>query len=199
MIRFGNKYAVPVPVFWTSGRLTHQAAFRLNVSRTRAAAPARSLLIWGGVEADGTLFLEPALMVSAPPSLPQPGGGGHMIVGMAADGRRLFSLEFTMPTLADGDGQSRFAFAVPVMPDWTALASIRLSGNQRSFTLDGEGDRAVAVVRDLATRRVRAILRSDGKAAFGAEALGDRAAALSALQLGLEVLFSHGIPDPAGS
>ena len=27
---------VPVPVFWTSGRLKHQAAFRLSFSRARA-------------------------------------------------------------------------------------------------------------------------------------------------------------------
>ena len=169
--------------------------FRVTDTRGRAAATARSLLIWGGVEADGTPFLEPAFVVDAPPNLPQPGGGGHTIVGTAADGRRLFSLEFAMPMLADGDGQSRFAFAVPVMSDWTELASITLSGNQRSFTLDGEGDRAMAVVRDPATRQVRAILRSGGAPEFGAAALRGRAATLSVLQPRLEVLFSRGIPD----
>lgn len=173
--------------------------YRVTDTRGRSAPPARSLLIWGGTEANGAPFLEPALVVDAPPNLPQPGGGGHTIVGRAADGRPLFSLEFTMPELADGDGQSRFAFAVPVMPDWTALASITLSGNQRSFTLEGEGVRAVAVVRDSATRQVRAILRSEGEGEFGAMALGDRATALSARQPGLEVLFSRGIPDLAAS
>ena len=176
---------------------TKALGYRLTDTRGRAAAPARTLLIWGGVEADGTPFLEPAFVVDVPPNLPQPGGGGHTIVGMAADGTRLFSLEFTMPELADGDGGSRFAFALPVKPDWTALASITLSGNQRSFTLEGEGDRAVAIVRDSDTRRVRAILRSDGAAELGAMALGDRATVLSALQPGLEILFSRGIPDLA--
>ena len=171
--------------------------FRLAETMARVATPARSILIWGGVEADGTPFLEPALAVRAPPSLPRPGGGGYTIVGTAPDGRRLFSLEFAMPTLADGDGGSRFAFAVPVMPDWTALASITLSGNERSFTLDGEGHRAVAVVRDPVTLRVRAVLRSGAAAEFGAAALRDRATALSALRPGLEVLFSRGIPDLA--
>ena len=173
--------------------------YRLAESATGAAAPAPAILIWGGVEADGTPFLEPALAVRAPPSLPHPGGGGYTIIGAADDGRHLFSLEFTMPTLADGDGGSRFAFALPAMPDWTALASITLSGNERSFTLDGEGGRAVAVVRDLATRQVRAVLRSGGAPEFGAAALRDRAAALSALRPGLEVLFSRGIPDLAAA
>lgn len=178
---------------------TKALGYRVTDTRGRAAAPARTLLIWGGVEADGTPFLEPALVVDAPPNLPQPGGGGYTIVGRATDGRPLFSLGFTMAELADGDGQSRFAFTLPVMPDWTALASITLSGNQRSFTLEGEGDRAVAIVRGSDTGRVRAILRSDGAAEFGAMALGDRATALSALQPGLEVLFSRGIPDLAVS
>jgi len=167
--------------------------------QTAGAAAVRAILIWGGVEADGTPFLEPALAVRAPPSLPHPGGGEYAITGAADDGRRLFSLEFTMPTLADGDGGSRFAFAVPVMQDWTGLASITLSGNERSFTLDGEGGRAVAVVRDMATRQVRAVLRSEGAPEFGAAALRDRATALSALGPGLEVLFSRGIPDLATS
>ena len=189
---------------WISDYSFNKAlGFRVTDLRGRAAATAaataRSLLIWGGVEADGTPFLEPVFVVDAPPNLPQPGGGGYTIVGRAADGSRLFSLEFTMPTLADGDGQSRFAFAVPVMSDWTELASITLSGNQRSFTLDGEGDRAMAVVRDPATRHVRAILRSGDAREFAAAALRDRAAALSALQPRLEVLFSRGIPDLAAS
>lgn len=189
-------YCIPT---WISDYSFNKAlGFRLTdtmgQAAARAAAPARALLIWGGVGADGTPFLEPAFVVDAPARLPQAGGGAYTITGRAADGRRLFSLEFAMPMLADGDGQSRFAFAVPVMPDWAELASITLSGNQRTFTLDAEGDRAVAIVRDAATRRVRAILRSDGAAELGAEALGDRAAALSALQTGLEVLFSRGIP-----
>ena len=171
--------------------------YRVTRLARGTAASARSILIWGGVEADGTPFLEPSFVVHAPPQLPQPGGAGHTIVGRAEDGRELFSLEFTMPTLADGDGGSRFAFAVPVMQDWAALASITLSGNERSFTLDREGDRAVAIVRDPATRRVRAILRSGDAPEFGAAALRDRAAALSARQSGLEVLFSRGIPDLA--
>ena len=190
-------YCDPV---WISGYSFNRAlGFRVADWRGRAAAPARALLIWGGVEADGTPFLEPALVVRAPPNLPQPAGDGYTIVGTAADGRRLFSLEFTMPKLAGGDGQSRFAFAVPVKPDWTALASITLSGNERSFTLDGAGDRAVAVVRDPATRQVRAILRSGDGPEFGAAWLRDRAAALTALQPRLEVLFSRGIPDLATS
>ena len=165
--------------------------------RTAAAEPV--LLVWGGTAPNGDPFLEPAFVLSAPRSLPQ-AGGAHTLVGTGEDGRELFRLSFAMQELSHGDGRSAFAFALPVQDGWEeALATITLSGPGGSATLDSDTERPMTILRDPFTGQVRAILRSDGAAEFGAAAPGHQAAALSALQPGLEVLFSRGIPDPAGS
>ena len=155
-----------------------------------AAAPATSLLIWGGVDAAGGPYLDPALVVDAPRVLPDSAGDYHL-TGRAANGRELFSLSFAMPEVADGDGSSGFVFALPVQPGWVGnLASITLSGPAGSATLDGDTDRPMTILRDRRTGQVRGILREVPPWAL---AQSDAAAALS-LEPGLEVFTSRGIP-----
>jgi len=156
-------------------------------------APQRSLLLWGGVGADGVPFLEPAFVVEAPPSPPQP-GGEYRLTGRSGGGAELFSVSFGMPEVADGDGGSSFAFAIPAHPGWEhRLGVITLSGPGGSATLDAGSDQAVVILRDPRSGQVRAILhdvpepdmeRADVGAALGAGP-------------GLDVLFSRGIPDSA--
>ena len=159
-----------------------------------ADAPARSLLLWGGVSEGGVPYLEPAFVLDAPPAPPL-GGGDYRIRGRNASGEELFALSFDMWRIADGNGGSGFAFAVPVRSGWAgALASLTLDGPGGSFTLDGESSlvAAAAIVLDPATRQVRGMLRDPsptGLAGAVSEAL--------ALDPGLEVLVSRGIPDPA--
>ena len=43
------------------------------------AAPAKSLLLWGGVGSDGTPFLEPAFVVDAPAAMPRSAGEFEII------------------------------------------------------------------------------------------------------------------------
>ena len=181
-------------VRWISDyHFTNAYSYRLvdeNVRRSPSAAPARSLLLWGGVDADGKPYLEPALVVDAPPSLPS-AGGDHELTGWTAAGEALFSLRFGVPESASGDGGSSFVFALPVRAEWKVqLASITLSGPEGTATLDGESNRPVAIVRDPRTGRIRGILR-------GASALGLAAAdgGRDPLPLqGLEVVSSRGIP-----
>ena len=161
--------------------------------------PARSLLLWGGVASDGVPFLEPAFVVDAPPALPE-GAGNYRITGRADGGRELFSFTFDMPETADGDGDSSFAFALPVQPGWEGtLASITLFGPGGSATLDGRTDRRMAIIRDPTTGRVRAFLRDLSPdlqtQAEAADALLDATAGGLPPEPGLEVLFSRGIPD----
>ena len=169
-----------------------EAAFRFRLEDEgapgRAAAPVRSLLLWGGTGADSVPFLEPAFVVDAPPSLPA-SGGDHRIAGTAADGSVLFSLDFVMTEMADGEGRSRFAFLLPVEPAWEArLAAITLSGPAGRAILDGDSDVPMAILRDPRTGRVRGILRDPPQPiAVAADAVGTGAR-------GLEVLFSRGIP-----
>ena len=150
------------------------------------APPERSLLLWGGVDSTGTLHLEPAFVVDAPPALPE-AAGDHVIEGRSADGAVLFSLAFAMPRIADaGEGAGGFAYVLPVRPEWEGrLASLTLTGpggRDEAVTLDRATDAPMAIHRDRRTGEVRAILR-------GERALGGAPA-------GTEVLRSRGVPGP---
>ncbi len=154
------------------------------------AREAKSLLLWGGMDAQGHPFLNPSFVVDAPSKLPR-GPGEHRITGRSGSGEELFSVGFAMPEVADGDGSSSFAFVLPVEPGWAVrLASITLSGPGGSVTLDSDTDSPLYVLVDPSTRQVRGILRDLPQAA--ASALVHQAGTDS-----LDVLFSRGIPDAA--
>ena len=156
------------------------------------AATTRSLLLWGGVGADSVPFLEPAFLVDAPAVLPD-SAGEHTITGRTNGGSELFSLNFTMPETADGDGSSSFALVLPVRPGWEGnLASITLTGPGGAVTLDGESNLPMAILRNPRTGQVRGILRNVPPPTQAAMDATGRAAGP-----GLEVLFSRGIPEGA--
>ena len=168
--------------------------FRLHdEGEVEAAAATRSILVWGGVDAAGAPFLEPAFVVDAPAALPD-SAGSYAVTGRDAAGGELFSLSFTMPVVADGDGASSFVFAVPADPAWEGrLASVTLSGAEEDAVLDGSTNRPMAILRDPASGQVRGFFsRLD-------QDVGTAAAAASAIDAepGMRVLFSRGIPDAA--
>ena len=182
---------------WISDfHFTNALRFRLSDADSAGLpylGPRKSLLLWGGMGADSVPFLEPAFVVEAPPSPPQP-GGEYRLTGRSGGGVELFSLSFGMPEVADGDGSSSFAFTIPAHPGWEQLlGAITLSGPGGSATLDAGSDRAVVILRDPRSGQVRAILHDVPELDMGQ---GDVGAALGAGP-GLEVLFSRGIPDPA--
>lgn len=187
---------------WVSGyHFTNALLFRIldegvpSATVGSAATPAtRSLLLWGGVDARGEPFLEPAFVVDAPPALPEPGGGAFELAGRTTAGGVVFTLGFDMPEIADADGASSFAFLLPVAADWAGdLAAITLSGPGGTATLDGDTDRPMVILRNPRTGQVRAFLRDVPPAvlAGGAADVG----ALSP-ERGLEALFSRGLPGP---
>ena len=157
----------------------------------RSPASTQALLLWGGLSPEGEPFLEPALVVDAPPNLPR-AGGEYELTGQAADGAELFSLTFDMAAVADAEGESGlFVFALPTRPGWAgSLASLTLSGPGGSVTLDEESDRPMAIFRDPRTKRVRAILRD-----LPPGLLDDLAARAPAP--GLDIFWSRGIPHLA--
>ena len=128
---------------WTSDyHFTKALAFRLVDEGGDATAPAttRSLLVWGGMDADSVPFLEPAFVVEAPPV-----------------------------ALSEEAEVSSFVFALPVQPGWAdALASITLSGTAGTATLDDDSDIPMAILRDPRTGRVRGFLRDVGDPEAGA-------------------------------
>ena len=140
-------------------------ALRFRLSKagsavSTAVAPSRvsALLLWGGTDAEGVPFLEPAFAVDALPELPQ-FGGDHRITGRTTGGTELFSLTFDMPEVAGDDSGSSFAFVLPVRSGWQgSLAAITLTGPGGSFTLDGDSNLPMAILRNPQTRQVRASL-----------------------------------------
>ena len=148
----------------------------------RRMAPARSLLLWGGVDSTATLHLEPAFVVDAPPALPE-AAGDYELEGRTADGAVLFSLAFAMPRIADaGEGAGGFAYVLPIRPEWGRLASITLSGPEGDVTMDGGTDSPMAIYRDRRSGQVRAMLRGDAPRPVWARS-------------GFDVFRSRGIPS----
>ena len=181
------------------GEYHFTAALRYRLHDERAsdgaqvAVPARSLLLWGGVDPEGKPFLNPAFVTDAPAALPD-SAGDHTLTGRDANGGRLFSLDFRMPNV-EGEEEvgSSFAFMLPVRPGWEdALAAITLSGPGGDVTLDGDDNRPMAILRNPITGQVRGFLRDLPQADQAA-----MDAARGAAGPDLQVLFSRGIPDAA--
>ncbi|WP_419858617.1 leucine-rich repeat domain-containing protein [Candidatus Palauibacter irciniicola] len=158
----------------------------------------RTLLVWGGTDAAGVPFLDPAFAVDAPPTLPR-SEGPYTLTGRAAAGEELFSINFDMQEVAHGDGGASFVFALPVPLAWAdRLKAIELSAPGGAATLDRTGGPTVAILRDPRTGRVRGILRDLGRDGDRLGSLAGVAAAsaiASALPeaAGLEILVSSGL------
>ena len=163
-----------------------------NAPSARDTIRTRNLLLWGGIDADRAPFLDPVFVIDAPPALPR-SIGEYVVVGRTGDGTVLFSFDFEMPVIADGDGSSSFLFMLPVRPGWEGrLASVTLTGPGGSAMLDEDSRRPMAILRDSGTRRIRAILRNLPPTITTQE-IADTAVARDP---GVEVLFSRGIPGP---
>lgn len=175
---------------------------RLHEEASAAAAGTdRTLLVWGGVDAAGVPFLDPAFVVDAPVALPR-SIGPYQLKGRTAAGAELFSVDFDLPEVAHGDGGSVFAFALPVSSAWAdQLEAIELSAPGGVATLDETGSSPTALLRDARTGRVRGILRDlvNGGDRLGilAGAAADPGRIASMLRdvADLEVLVSRGFPS----
>ena len=179
--------------YWVSDyHFTNALRYRLADEDASAAArvAVQSLLVSGHVEADGSLSLDPAFVVNAPPTVPDV-AGPYLLTGRRTDGSDLFSIAFDMPEMAHADGRSGFVFALPVQPEWAdGLASLVLSGPGDRVEMREGSERGRTILRDPRTGRVRAILR-EPPASVAQGAMGTETHAAGA---GIEVLFSRGIP-----
>ena len=171
--------------------------YRIADEGQAQAAPvaARSLLVSGRLDADSTLHLDPAFILDAAPVVPDV-DGPFTLTGMRSDGSELFSLAFDMREVADGDGRSTFLFAIPAGPQWESeLASLSLAAPGRVVEMMRNSEPPMAILRDPVTGRVRAVLRNLSDLPAGPVAPGDLN--LPALQPGLEVIVSRGVPETA--
>ena len=123
-----------------------------------AGAPPRSetLVLWGGVE-DGELRIEPPFSMTAAPRLPE-NAGPYRLEGIGSDGQVELSLSFTPGE--DKFGDKYFFFTVPIEADWAeSLDQLTLTGPEGTVTVGAADERALSVVTDPATGRIRSILR----------------------------------------
>ena len=167
-------------------------ALRYRLRKETVAAPTRALLLWGGESESGGLHLEPAFVVNAAPTLPD-STGGYTLTGRDAAGRVLFSLAFAMPAIADaGEEAGGFAYTLPVLPGWEALASVTLTApDGRTAALDGSTNQPMSILRDSRTGRVRAFLRGDS-----ASVQADGGGKALAVTLDAVTIKSRGLPAP---
>ncbi len=173
--------------YYFSNALRFRLQDPLEVRASRV--PTRVILVSGHVAADGTPHLDPAFVVDASPLLPTL-EGAYRLTGRRADGSELFSLNFDPQEVADGDGRSGFAFAVPVEPAWASeLASLSLSGSGGSVEMREDSEPPMAILRDPATGQVRAIFRD-----LPSGPLARSVADARAPEPGLEVMVSSGLP-----
>ena len=180
--------------FFFTNSLRHRLVWEAAGRSRRPAAPSLSLLVTGGVDENDRPYLGSAFVIDAPPSLPGV-AGPYRLSGATESGAELFSLAFEMPVVADAEARGSFAFAVPAQVGWAnELARITLSGPDGSVTVDGDTDRPAAIVRDPRTGRVRGFFTGLPPGVTAAEVRGG----LIPVQRGFEVLFTRGIPGPAG-
>lgn len=106
-----------------------------TASRGGSSVMQPGVLLWGRIEHD-RVVLEPALRVTARPSLPaRP--GPYRLEGREEDGSRLLGIDFAAMEVADDPaGAKHFAFVVPLRPE----RAVRLA----SLHLDGAGVRAAS-------------------------------------------------------
>ena len=159
------------------------------IDQSTAGASTRSLLLWGGINENGVPVLEPAFAVDAEPSVPgEP--GPYRVTGLDADERVLFSIDFTMDSMVDTEGGA-FSFVLPVQPSWKdSLYRIELSGPEGVATVGGDGENAVAMLKDRFNGQVRGFLRD-----LPVDA-GELSARRALPESGLDVVISRGVPAP---
>ena len=162
------------------------------VVRSFAPEPTKSLLVSGGVAADGTPYLDPAFVVDATPDVPD-AAGPYRLEGRRVDGNPLFSVAFEMPEISHGDGESVFVFALPVQPEWaTELVSLILSGPSGGVELREGSESPTVMALDPQTGELRAIL--DDPAVIPSRPLTQRDFDRILPQPGLDVRVSRGLP-----
>lgn len=123
-----------------------------------AAAGQRTdvVVLWGGVRG-GEPRIEPPFAMRARARLPE-GRGPYRVQGFGTARETLFSLDFTPGE--DKYGDKYFFFTVPLEPEWeNSLERIVLTGPEGMVAAERDDDRAVTVVTERGTGRIRAILR----------------------------------------
>ena len=154
---------------------------------------ASALLLWGGVDENGALVLEPAFVADDAASTP-PERGPYRLTGTDNRERVLFTVDFGMDEFAHGGGGA-FAFALPARSSWAGrLARITLTGPEGRVSMGAAGERSAALLLDRVTGQVRGLLRD---LPTTSEIQDGIAARVLPPEPGLEIVISRGVPKKA--
>ncbi len=162
--------------------------------RSVAASPAPSILLWGGVTADGAPFLEPSFVFDAPALLPD-SAGPYRVVLHGPDGEALRSLRFAMADVFDRDGARGFAFVLPLEAEWRGrVARVAFSGPEGAATMGAEDARPMAILLDASDGTVRGFLTGADAESAAAALQADREPGGPSGRTPVEALSSRGVP-----
>ncbi|MCY3700110.1 MAG: M66 family metalloprotease [Gemmatimonadetes bacterium] len=128
-----------------------------DVARVVAAAPTSEMLVlWGGV-VNGELRIEPPFPMTTTVRLPtEP--GPYRLEGTGSDGQVELSLAFAPGE--DKFGNKYFFFTIPIEENWAeSLDRLTLTGPEGTVTVGAADTRALSIVSDPATGRIKSILR----------------------------------------
>ena len=181
------------PVWISDYHFGKMIEYRLTKEEERllAAGPplSKSLLLWGGLKEEIGLYLEPAFVVEAPPSLPRT-DGSYRLAGQDTSGNALFEMSFAMGEIADGEG-GVFVFAIPVQQGWSGqLARITLAGPEGFVEMTRDSGRSAAILLDPSSGQVRGILRD-----WPSPGMSLPAARRVLPESGVDMVVSPGIPE----
>ena len=132
--------------------------YRLEVENAAAepGAPEKTLMLWGSASSE-EVQLEPAFLIEAVADVPGEAGPCRL-EGFGPGGELRFAFGFTPNPVEHGG--AHFLFNVPYDPARDgALERVVLSGPGGEFALDPSSTPPMAIIRDRATGRVRAIRR----------------------------------------
>ena len=174
---------------WSLERMLSHRLHRETGAAT-AGTIGKALLVWGGRDEQGGIFLYPAFWVDAPHVFP-PSEGEYALIGRTLNGDSLFTVRFDMTESEDTDGRASFAFALPADLSWLEMAELSLQGPHASAVLNEDTNRPSVIRRDATTGQVRAIHIDTPGAA--------RKDGPEGVLAGVRLVEAHsnGLPDPA--
>lgn len=128
-----------------------------EATRVVAAGPGSEMLVlWGGV-VNGELRIEPPFPMTTTARLPNE-PGPYRLEGTGSDGQVELSLAFAPGE--DKFGNKYFFFTIPIEQGWAeSLDRLTLTGPEGTVTVRAADARALSIVSDRATGRIKSILR----------------------------------------
>lgn len=153
-------YFCQVPHWISHYHLNRALRYRINRGADvgPVAVSQSTIYLWGGIDEHGDLYVEPALLLDARPSLPDP-TGTHLAEAFDASGQRIFAHRFTPGELSHIDARL-FSLAISYSPATDPeIASLTVSGPGGAATLSPESQEPIAVFMNAADE-VTAIRRN---------------------------------------